>query len=204
MALPTSYLTSTKKLGGILDAIRTAQAPKIFTLSFLESLGFTSSSDRLIVAVLKALGFLDAKGAPTNRYYEFLDQTQSSRVMAEAMRDAYADLFQINKNAQNLSTAELKNKFKTLSQGQVSDSVLDKMAATFKALVQHADFDAPGPREEPVDVGTDREDGARLGDLQDRGVRMGGLVYNIQLVLPESRDRAVYDAFFRSLRDHLM
>jgi hypothetical protein len=34
-------------------------------------------------------------------------------------------------------------------------------------------------------------------------VKIDGLVYNIQIVLPESRDQAVYDALFRSLREHL-
>ena len=30
------------------------------------------------------------------------------------------------------------------------------------------------------------------------------LVYTIQIQLPESRDPAVYDALFKSLKDHLM
>ncbi len=49
MSLPTAYLTSTKNLKAILEAIQNAQAPKKFTYSFLESLEFKSSSDRLIL-----------------------------------------------------------------------------------------------------------------------------------------------------------
>ena len=33
---------------------------------------------------------------------------------------------------------------------------------------------------------------------------LGGLHYNIQIILPESRDPKVYDALFRSLREHLL
>ena len=146
MALPTSYLTTVKNLGSILNAIRSAQAPDKFTYSFLESLEFKSSSDRLISGVLKSLGFLDDAGKPTERYFRYLDQSQSERVMAEAVREAYEDLFRVNINAHQLSKQEVINKFKTLSQGKLSDSVLDKMAMTFSTLVKHADFSSP-PKE---------------------------------------------------------
>jgi hypothetical protein len=39
-----------------------------------------------------------------------------------------------------------------------------------------------------------------------RGTKLGlgGLHHNIQLILPETRDPKVYDAIFRSLREHLI
>jgi hypothetical protein len=40
-------------------------------------------------------------------------------------------------------------------------------------------------------------------DPPARGLSIGGLVYNIQLILPESRDPKVYDALFESLKGHL-
>jgi hypothetical protein len=206
MSLPTSYLTSFKNLPGILAALQNAQAPKKFTTTFLESLGYKSAPDRLIIGVLKSLGFLTPEGAPTSRYYEFLDQTQSKRILADGVREAYADLFQINKKAQDLSAAEVRNKLKTLTQGQASESVIEKMAGTFKALAQQADFSMPSPvvlpeiEEElpspPETAGVPRT--ARTG------LQLGGLVYNIQLILPADRDRAVYDALFRSLKEHLL
>jgi hypothetical protein len=136
MALPKSYLTSSKNLKPILEAIQAAQAPDKFTLGFLESLDFKSSSDRLIIGVLKSLGFLDSDGKPLDRYFRFLDQTQSGVVLAEGVRHAYSDLFQINKSAQKLSRSELINKMKTLSQGQLSEAVLDKLAMTFTELAR--------------------------------------------------------------------
>ena len=36
------------------------------------------------------------------------------------------------------------------------------------------------------------------------GIAFGGLIYNIQIHLPESREQAVYDAIFRSLKTHMM
>jgi hypothetical protein len=81
MALPRVYLTTVKNLHAILEAMKSAQAPDKFTIKFLESLDFKSTADRLIVNVLKAIGFLSADGSPTERYFRFLDQTQSSLVL---------------------------------------------------------------------------------------------------------------------------
>jgi len=207
MALPSAYLTSVKNLEGILNAIRTAKAPSKFSQSFLESLEFKSSSDRLIIGVLKSLGFINEQGEPVDRYFRFLDQSQSGRVLAEAIEDAYGDLFQVNKKANELSATEIKNKLKTLTQGKVSDSVLDKMSMTFRALCEQADFSAE--RSPPFDAAD--EDETPPDPLPPAGERpsllggnLGGLVYNIQIHLPESRDHAVYDAIFRSLREHLL
>jgi hypothetical protein len=112
VALPKAYLTSTKNLGAILAALQQAKAPERFTQRFLESLEFKASSDRLIIGVLKSLGFLDDQGKPTQRYFKFLDQTQSAAVIADGLRDAYSDLFQVNVNAHRLQKAELVNKLK--------------------------------------------------------------------------------------------
>jgi hypothetical protein len=202
MAIPTSYLTTTRNLAKILASIQNAQAPKQFSTRFLASLGFPSAADRLIIGVLKSLGFLTAEGVPTRRYFEYLDQTQSKRVMADGVREAYADLFQINRKAHELSGTEIKNKLKTLTQGQLSESVLDKMVLTLKALAGHADFAASvttekeTPEPSPVEVPSDIP--------LKHGINLGGLVYNIQLVLPSDRDQAVYDALFRSLKEHLL
>jgi hypothetical protein len=206
MALPNSYLTTTKNLDAILTAIQGAQAPEKFTQAFLESLEFKSTADRLIIGVLKALGFIDDSGHPKERYFHFLDQTQSARVLADAIRDAYQDLFKVNTKANELSKSEVVNKLKTLGQGKISESVLDKMAMTFTALVKKADF-----KSQPAAVTAQQSaeaaspDGlAGKPDAAHTGIKLGGLVYNIQIVLPESRDAAVYDALFASLRRHLI
>jgi hypothetical protein len=209
MAISTSYLTSLKNLKAILQSIQGAQAPKTFSTRFLASLGYASTNDRLIIGVLKSLGFLSPEGTPTKRYYEYLDQTQSSRVLAQGIREAYADLFQVNRKANEMSQGEVKNKLKTLMQGKFSDVVLGKMASTFKSLSQLADF-SPTPETSGLPTKPDEgpaEGAPPLSALEldaGPGVSLGGLVYNIQLVLPAERDQAVYDALFRSLKDHLL
>lgn len=207
MALPNAYLTSAKNLEAMLTALKTAQAPDKFTQKFLESLEFKSTSDRLIIGVLKGLGFLADDGKPTQRYFEFLDQTQAGKVLAEGIRQAYADLFAININAHQLSREDVINKFRTLSQGQLSDSVLDKMAMTFAALVKHGDFAATRSAQTPPTpaiLPPEKPEEPLKSKEEHPKAKISGLVYNIQLILPESRDPSVYDALFKSLKDHLL
>lgn len=217
MALPSAYLTSQKNLGGILTAIQTAKAPDKFTHTFLAGLGFKSSSDRLVVKMLKTLGFLSEEGVPTQRYFEYLDQTQSERVMAEGVMEGYSDLFDLNVDAHKMSRAELKNKMRTISQGKLKDAVLDKMAMTFTAFSKKADFDAakaaagdsafPSPSGDTQSLGEDDDRESLTLDhpslLNGSGLAIDGLVYNVQIQLPESRDPKVYDALFQSLARHL-
>ena len=218
MALPSAYLITTKNLDSLLAAMRDAKAPPKFTQRFLEGLDFKSTNDRLYINVFKALGFLADDGTPTERYYEFLDQRQSGRVLAESVEEAYADLFQIRRDAQNMERAELKGKIKTLTQGQYSENVVDKMALTFKALADASDWSAPKtpppPKEAPHAGDAESGDSKPTTDLAPElarppvgpgdGIKLGGFVYNIELHLPDSRDPAVYEALFKALKAHLL
>lgn len=217
MALPSAYLTSSKNLPAILEALQQAKAPERFTVRFLQSLEFKASSDRLIIGVLKSLGFLDDQGKPTSRYFAYLDKDQAKVVMAEGIRAAYKDLFDVKIDAQKLNKTELANKLKTLTQGQYGEAVIDKMSTTFASLCKLADFDSAKPQSsEDTDDGDEPEDFEEevmdeepglSGDRQRKSrlprLSVSGLHYNIQIILPESRDPAVYDALFRSLREHL-
>jgi hypothetical protein len=211
MALPKAYLTSQKNLEAVLAAIQTAKAPESFTQKFLGDLGFKSSSDRLVINVLKSVGLLTDDGTPTQRYFEYLDQTQSDRVLAEGVMEAYADLFQLNMNAETMERAEVINKLRTISEGKLTDAVLKKMAMTFKALVDRSDFKAARAAALKEDNGgdgggdgDDQEEEVEEGDLRGGGsLVIDGLVYNLQIQLPESRDPKVYDALFQSLKKHL-
>jgi hypothetical protein len=215
MALNPAYLVTTKNFESFFNSLITAKAPDVFTQKFLENLEFKSTNDRLYIGLLKNLGFLDANGAPTDRYFKFLDQSQSKKILAEAVQDAYSDLFAVNLKANELSVAEVRNKLKTLTEGKTSDNVLKLMANTFKALVDYAEWtpevqkktpkkeaetkkvpDVPAPRTEEKPNEEEEEDiSAKLQKAQ--------LHYNIQIHLPESRDQAVYDAIFKSLKKHL-
>lgn len=207
MALPDSYTIKTGAIVSYFEAMLGAEAPDRFSQKFLTNLEFNSSNDRLIIGVLKELGFLNTDGVPTDRYHQFLDKTQSWHVLADGIKEAYVDLFAVNKNAQELDVEGAFNKLKTLYKGEKKDTVIRNIAKTFVALCEIADFsktkshtakekDTEKKQEEKskIDVGVSSEEN-KLG--------LNALQYHINIVLPDTRDQAVYDAIFKSLRDHL-
>jgi len=216
MTIPESYLQKYTELPNYLAAIQQAQAPERFSQRFLEQLGFTSKNDRLVIGVLKGIGFLDQDGKPTDLYFQFLDKSSGSKVLALAIRDAYDGLFSINKNAQTLSDGEVEGKFKTILKGSKSDAVVKRMARTFTALCAEADFlsshddKAPNINQSDQDTGA-KDEGVEEGEKSyarsspSKAGRMNvsGLQYHINIVLPVSTEQSVYDAIFRSLREHL-
>lgn len=215
MALTSAYLVTTKNLEAFLNAVKTAQAPERMTNKFLTDLDFTSSNDRLFITLFKALGLLSENGDPTNRYFEFLDQSQSGRILAQGIREAYDDLFRVNREAHRLDENDVKNKLRTLTRGEKSENVVGLMAKTFVALCSLADWSKPDVQVEDVTVAAGagaalQESPAVAGPTtvvnvkRDTRVAPVGLHYNIQIHLPASRDSAVYDAIFKSLKDHLL
>lgn len=215
MALPNSYTVKPGSIPAYFDAMLGAEAPERFSQRFLEELDFKSTNDRTFIGILKELGFIDTDGIPKDRYYHFLDRSQSEKVVADGVREAYSDLFAVNKTAHQLSTDEVKNKLRTLYKGSKKDTVITRIASTFAALCEYADFTAPAKADEQKkDESKDKEetsskkttnDDSTSTKAKDIGgsVSLDSLQYHINIVLPESRDQAVYDAIFKSLRDHL-
>lgn len=207
MALMTAYLQTTKNLQNIINSLVSAKAPERFTNRFLEDLGFKSTNDRLYIGVFKGLGLLDENGVPTQRYHQFLDQSETGKVLAIGIQEAYEDLFALRKDAQTLSNDEVKGKLKTLTQGQKSDNILLLMTNTFKALCDVADWTSDDNVNQTLieDVPKEKvlDDIITKGDLVNRERKMN-LHYNIQIHLPETTNMAVYDAIFQSLKKHLL
>lgn len=207
MAVPDSYMRSVGNVAAIFEAIKSAGVPQRFTHEFLKQLGFTSSNDRAVIAVMKALRFLDENSVPTERYRRFRDPSISGAVMAEALRDAYADLFTIHETAYDLPGPKLTGAFKRIA-GK-GDSVSQKMASTFKALAGLADWSSGSSvvetKEEPGAETPSHEDALAFSSTPSPRVTVGGfpLHHDIHIHLPVSTDVRVYDAIFRSLREHL-
>ena len=210
MSLPTSYMTgSFTKIPQYFDTMLTAKAPDKFTTKFMADLGFTSSNDRQLVNVLKAIGFLDDSGTPTERYFKFLDQSFSKQMVAEGIREAYEDLFALNTSAHKLTKAEVEGKFKTLTNGSKENATIGYMASTFLNLCGYADWS--DAQSSTIQIKSSNTDTAQNNNTEipnsipvlssERG-RID-LNYDIHIHLPATRDQAVYDALFASLAKHI-
>lgn len=202
MALTSAYVLPTNRISDLFGKIRDGQAPERFTHQLLKDWGFSSTNDRAFVPLLKELGFLTVDGKPTHRYHEYRDHSQSKQVMTQALRDAYSDIFLIKEHPTPADKSAVEGKFKSFH--NASDNVAGLMAKTFFSLLVLADLSA---KKVPTTIAPETH-GATPQTITPRTTEVSiggrtGLHYNIQIHLPATKDVEVYNAIFKSLREHL-
>lgn len=204
MALPSTYTNAYGKLGEFFSTLRDGQAPTQFTQELLKDLGYTSKNHRAYIPIMKSLGFLTPDGKPTERYNAYRDHSKSQRIMAEAIKEAYSDIFLIKSHPTPADKSSIEGKFK--SYHNVSDGVSKVMANTFYALLALADMNSvhgSSSESEPVVEASSNENGQAQPQVAMPTQLMSGLHYNIQIHLPATKDVEVYNAIFKSLKEHL-
>lgn len=202
MALPEVYVQVYGQLPEVFKRISDGQAPDKFTRQYLKDLGFQSSNFHAVIPLLKTLGFLSADGAPTARYHAYRDKSQSRKVMGQALREAYADLFTIKSEPTEADRPLIEGKFK--SAHNTGERVAKLMASTFSSLLPLADLKAASTP--TVELKTQTKIEEPKSELKDRHTttQRPTLHYNIQIHLPATKDVEVFNAIFKSLREHLL
>lgn len=159
-----------------------------------------------MIPLLKALGFLASDGSPTARYHDYRDHSQSRAVLGQALREAYGDIFTIKANPTQTDRPLIEGKFK--STHNTSERVAQLMANTFFALLALADVHSSSAKAKtetkpeteaesmPLAAGVQREPAATS--------HRPTLHYNIQIHLPATKDVEVFNAIFKSLKEHLL
>jgi hypothetical protein len=206
MSLTSTYTVAVGRVPDLFSKIRDGQAPDQVTQQLLKDWGFSSSNDRAFLPLLKALGFLSPEGKPTTLYHDYRDHSRSKGVMAQAVRNAYGDIFLIKEHPTEADKEAIQGKFK--SYHNVSDHVASLMTKTFYSLLGMSDLKAATTQKHPPkgkdvekeDAETTMAEDAKRHTLPQRA----GLHYNIQIHLPATKDVEVYNAIFKSLREHLV
>lgn len=216
MPAEVPYMMSITNVPSILEKIRTAGTPPKFTHDFLKStLGFGSSSDRAVIKVLRQLGFLSADGTPTQRYNDYRGD-QPGNAIAFGLREGWPDFFLADEKIYERSSAQIQGIAKSLT--GAGDAVAQKMASTFKALCDKADWsggvpinETPpegNPKDEQVD-GNGNGNGAGAGRQSPGGNGGAGsglfqLHHDIHIHLPPTTEVSVYRAIFQAIKAELM
>lgn len=184
MALANAYVLPTNRISDIFTKIRDGQAPERFSQQLLKDWGFSSTNDRAFIPLLKALGFLTADGKPTQRYNDYRDHSRSKQIMAQALRDAYGDIFLIKEHPTAADRTAIEGKFKSFH--NASDHVAGLMTKTFLGLLQLADLSAkpatppPGAAKTKKEEEAEGEQPSHIPPLKGKP----GLHYNIQNTSP--------------------
>jgi hypothetical protein len=197
------YVFATGNITRVLEKIRAAQTPPRFTQDFLATkLGMTGGSAKPLIPFLKRTGFLASDGSPTDLYRRFRNSAESGAAAAQALRTGYKPLYEINEYAHDAKDGALRGLVVQVTGSEDESRTVQATVGSFKALKAFADFSAAAAdgageaREEPP-----AEAPPAGGEQLPKGISLG---YTINLHLPSTSDVAVFDAIFKSLREHLL
>lgn len=205
------YIVSNNKIEPILAKIRSAARPDRVTAQLLKKWGFTASNDRAMLRVLKVLGFLTENGAPTEHYDHLRDQNNWRHVLGERIRDAYSELYSIDEKIHGAPENEIKGAISRVT-GK-DETLVNRYFTTFKTLAGLAKFDGTPATKERPKVATEPEESRPSEGAKSSPAGASApppptfspaFHYNIQIHLPATTDVAVYNAIFKTLKEHLL
>ena len=217
MSAKLPYMLSSGLVTKILTKIQEARKPDRFTQDFLETkLGFSGGSARPIIPLLKRMNFLNSDGTPTQLYDRFRNITTQGPAVADGMRTAYAELFDRNRYAGDLSKEKLKALIVEVTGAAHDDRTVEATLSTFLKLKELADFDAAVDVSDedhaPTTISPVVVNGAGQEPVYNRPQALAeqtedvglNLSYAINLVLPETTNPEVFNTIFKSLKDNLL
>lgn len=201
------YTSSPGVLRRVLEKIPTSEKPGIFTSDFLGTVMETrGGAARPIIPILKATGLLNQTGAPTELYAQF--QTEAGRATAalQALRNGFGEIFRRNQYAHRADEPALVDVIVAITGLPKKEGIVRYILNTFQVFQDYAKQaredvkvdeggDAPPSYDVPPPPSVDQNSGG-TGRLH--------LVYNINVVLPETTNVEVYSAIFRSLKANLL
>lgn len=201
------YLQAHGNIKKALDKITNATVPPKFTQDFLATtLDMPGGGARPVIKFLKRTGFLASDGTPTDLYKQFRNPSLRGAAAAQGLRNAYADLYVANEYVHNANDKDLKGLIVQVTGLEQDSKLVTAMVGSFKALKEYADFEAGEVHleQQGVDenVGSNGDGQSQsLGGQEHGTLRLG---YTINLNLPATTDIAVFNAIFKSLREHLL
>lgn len=206
MATNIPYMAAPGSIVKILGKIKDAGTPENFNADFLSTkLGFKGGNYRTFISWAKKSGMLNSDGTPSQLYKKFRNPTTSEISLAQALKNAYVELYSRNEYCHDLDRKAFKGLVMEAT-GEAHDSkVVENIVSTFFNAKSLANFDSKADEESPED-NTDQN---KVDDKEDKKRSLQkelnlGLNYTINLVLPKTDDPAIYNAIFKSIRDNLL
>lgn len=202
------YVLIAGTLTKVLGKIKTAAVPERFTQDFLSTkLGFKGGPAMTVIPFLKKIGFLATDGLPTELYKKFRNTAQSGSAMAAAMRHGYKTLYEMNEYVHDATDKDLKGLVVQATGAEQDSRVVKAVVTSFKTLKSFAKFDAEVEevKGEKAEEDHDSSQPDEILPTSSKAHKAGfNLAYTINLNLPSTTDIAVFDAIFKSLKNHLL
>lgn len=204
MAATLPYLSSPGTIDTAFKRMKDAATPPRFTNDFVnEVLQIKGGTGSSLPAFFKKLGFLNADATPTAVYDRFRNAATSASAVAQAVRIGYKPLYEVNEYVHKCGDADLKGLILQVTGLEKENRVAQLIYGTLKKLCSHASFEDVAV-EPALDHATEPPISTR-GTLEiAHAGRSVNLSYTINLNLPPSTNIEVFNAIFKSLREHLL
>lgn len=153
--------------------------------------------------------FIAADGAPALLYSRFKTENGRSQAAYEGLKNAFGELFRRNEYIHKADESSVKDTIVEITGLKKNDPIIRLMYASFDAIrsfivgevVRSADGNKAQQQDDSFANIQTHVDGATTTSVSGFAL---GLSYQINIVLPETENVAVFNAIFRSLRDNLL
>ncbi|MCE8529523.1 DUF5343 domain-containing protein [Ruegeria pomeroyi] len=207
------YLASPGNVPKALDALKKAATPPRVSQDFVKTkLGIPGSSGDQMTSFLKRIGFATSDGTPTDLYKKYRT-ANGGTALAAGIRQAYSEMYDHNEYMHDCNENEMRDLIIQVTGMEADSRPVGLIYATLRGLIDAADFseteqiEVENPRNRPESK-SETSDAFPMpafsqgpSKSNDVGLNIG---YTINLNLPETANIEVFNAIFKSLKEHLL
>ena len=211
------YSSSSGTLEKMLEKIGTAATPERVTQDFVSTkLAMKGGTARAQLPLLKKMKLVGNDGSPTDLYKEFRNPVKTKIALGKCFRNLYSRLYEMNEYVHDANDTDVLGLIMEAT-GNSHDSAATKYTfATFNMLRKHSDFEEESEQDIEVDA-TNTEHSNSKAEPESLSMAIHtqqapqvqnnsgiNLSYTINLNLPATKDIEVFNAIFKSLKQHLL
>ncbi|WP_454255627.1 DUF5343 domain-containing protein [Pseudomonas sp. Marseille-Q8238] len=209
------YSTAPGTLEHMLEKIKTASVPERVTQDFVSTkLAMKGGSARACIPFLKKMEFVATDGRPTDLYKEFRNPKKSRIAVGKAFRKLYERLYEMNEYLHDANDQDILGMIVECTGGQKDSSVTKLTLATLNMLRKISDFDEVDNKDSDSSINESsfttespfptELSAPTISSQKNNSGKSINLAYTINLNLPATKDIEVFNAIFKSLKDHLL
>jgi hypothetical protein len=207
------YLAASGTLKRALERLIDASRPDKFNADFLENvLKLSGGAARATIPIMKKMGFLTSDAVPTDLYAKFRTEGGRPAASLAGLRNGFPEIFKRSEYAHTVDDNKLRDIILEITGLKASDPIAQAIKSTFNVVksfipagadLTGSDDDQGLLDEAAGNPAAQSEQGGVVRNV-GRGSKSVGLVYNINIVLPETSDLKVLNAIFRSVKENLL
>lgn len=207
------YLPASGTLKRALERLIGASRPDRFNADFMENvLRLSGGAARATIPIMIKMGFLSSDGVPTELYAKFRTEGGRPAAALAGLRNGFPEIFKRSEYAHTVDDNKLRDIILEITGLSATDPVTLAIKSTFivvKSFIPAgadltATDDDANLQDEPFGLTSNQNGPGEAVHNISRGSKPVGLVYNINIVLPETSDLKVLNAIFRSVKENLL